>query len=75
MNMAPSPLLECAVWWWRQAINRLENSSGSLKKSNERGKSFLSEQGSVAVFSLGMFADSEEVRKIKLGISRGALLG
>lgn len=60
MNRALSTLVECAVWWWRQAINRLKNSSGTLKKSNKRGKSFLSEQGSLTAFSLGMSADSEE---------------
>ena len=36
------------------------NSSGTLKKRNERGKFFLSEQGSVAASSLGIFAESEE---------------
>lgn len=48
-----------------------------MKKRKERDKSCLGEQGTVAAFSLGIFAESEkEVRtQSSFGISRRTLLG
>lgn len=67
VNMAPLPLFSWSLHASggdTQQANKLEDSSGALKKKKERDKSFLGEQGPVVAFSLGIFAESEkEVRE------------